>query len=39
MSPRREIPENFTEMNPSNTGHGKQNPSMNFKKKPESEEG
>ncbi len=25
-------------MNPSNTGHGRQNPSINFKNKPESEE-
>jgi hypothetical protein len=25
-------------MNPSNTGHGRQNPSVNFKKKPDSEE-
>jgi hypothetical protein len=39
MSPRRGRPEDFAEMNPSNTGHGRQNPSMNSKKKPESEEG
>jgi hypothetical protein len=38
MSPRRGRPEDFIKMNPSNTGHGRQNPSMNFKKKPESEE-
>jgi hypothetical protein len=38
MSPRRGRPEDFTEMNPSNTGHGRQNPSVNFKKKAESEE-
>ncbi len=38
MSPRRGGPEDFTEMNPSNTGHGRQNPSINSKKKPESEE-
>ncbi len=25
-------------MNPSNAGHGRQNPSVNFKKKPDSEE-
>ncbi len=25
-------------MNPSNTGHGRQNPSVNYKKKPNSEE-
>jgi hypothetical protein len=25
-------------MNPSNTGHGRQNPSVDFKKKPNSEE-
>jgi hypothetical protein len=24
-------------MNPSNTGHGRRNPSVNFKKKPDSE--
>ena len=38
MSPRRGGPEDFTGMNPSNTGHGRQNPSKNCKKKPESEE-
>ncbi len=37
-SPKRGRPEDFTEMNPSNTGHGRQNPSVNFKKKPDSEE-
>jgi hypothetical protein len=37
-SPRRGRPEDFTEMNPSNTGHGRQNPSVNSKKKPNSEE-
>jgi hypothetical protein len=31
-SPRREEPEEFTGMNPSNTGHGRQNPSVNSKK-------
>ncbi len=30
---RRERPENFTEKNPSNTGHVRQNPSVNSKKK------
>jgi hypothetical protein len=25
-------------MNPGNTGHGRQNPSVNFKKKPDSED-
>jgi hypothetical protein len=30
-SPRRGRPEDFTEMNPSNTGHGRQNPSVNCK--------
>ncbi len=34
---RRGRPEEFTEMNPRNTGHGRQNPSVNFKKKPDSE--
>jgi hypothetical protein len=38
LSPRRGRPEDFTEMNPSNTGHGRQNPSVNSKKKPYSEE-
>jgi hypothetical protein len=38
ISPRRGRPEDFTEMNPSNTGHGRQNPSVNSKKKPDSEE-
>ncbi len=38
IRPRRERPEDFTEMNPSNTGHGRQNPSVNSKKKPDSEE-
>jgi hypothetical protein len=38
MSPRRGTPEDFAEINPSNTGHGRQNPSTNFKQKPESEE-
>ncbi len=38
MSPRRGRPEEFTEMNISNTGHGRQNPSVNSKKKPDSEE-
>ncbi len=37
-SPRRGRPEDFTEMNPSDTGHGRQNPSVNSKKKPDSEE-
>jgi hypothetical protein len=32
ISPRRGLPEDFTEMNPSNTGHGRQNPSVNSKK-------
>jgi hypothetical protein len=31
-SSRRRRPEEFTEMNPSNTGHGRQNPSVNSKK-------
>ncbi len=31
-SPRRGRSEDFTEMNPSNTGHGRQNPSVNSKK-------
>jgi hypothetical protein len=40
MSPRRGRPINFTEMNTSNTGHGngRQNHSINFKKKSDSEE-
>ena len=38
ISPRRGRPEDFTEMNPSNTGHGRQNPSVNSKEKPDSEE-
>ncbi len=38
ISPRRGGPEDFAEMNPSNTGHGRQNPSVNFNKKPDSEE-
>jgi hypothetical protein len=38
ISPRRGRPEDFTEMNPSITGHGGQNPSVNSKKKPDSEE-
>jgi hypothetical protein len=38
ISPRRGRPEDFTEMNPSNTGHGRQNPSVISKKKPDSEE-
>jgi hypothetical protein len=37
-SPRRRRPEWFTEMNPSNTGDGTQNPSVNSKKKPDSED-
>jgi hypothetical protein len=37
-SPRRGRPEKFTEMNPSNTGHGRQNLSVNSKKKPASED-
>ncbi len=37
-SPKRGRPEDFTEMNLSNTGHGRQNPSVNSKKKPDSEE-
>ncbi len=37
-SPRRGRTEDFTEMNPSNTGHGRQNPSVNSKKKPDSED-
>ncbi len=36
-SPRLGRPEDFTEMNPSNTGHGRQNPSVNSKKKSDSE--
>jgi hypothetical protein len=35
---RRGTPEEFTEMNPSNTGHGRQNPSVNSKKKPDSKD-
>ncbi len=31
-SPRRGRPEEFIEMIPSNTGHGRQNPSVNYKK-------
>ena len=31
-SPRRGRPKDFTEMNPSNTGHGTQNPSVNSKR-------
>jgi hypothetical protein len=38
MCPRRGRPEDFTEMNQSNTGHIRQNPSVNSKKKPDSEE-
>jgi hypothetical protein len=38
MSPRKGRPEDFTELNPSNTGHIRQNPSINSKKNPESEE-
>ncbi len=38
ISPGRGRPVDFTEMNPSNTGHGRQNPRVNFKKKPDSEE-
>ncbi len=38
MNPRRGRAEDFTEMNSSNTGHGRQNPSVNSKKKPDSEE-
>jgi hypothetical protein len=38
ISSRRGRPEDFTEMNPSNTGHGRRNPSVNSKKKPDSEE-
>ncbi len=38
ISPRRGRPEDFTEMNPSNAGHGKQNLSVNYKKNPDSEE-
>jgi hypothetical protein len=37
-SPRRGRQEEFTEMNPSNTGHGRQTPSVNSNKKPDSEE-
>ncbi len=37
-SPRRGRPEEFIEMNPSNTGHGRQNPSVSSKKKPDSED-
>jgi hypothetical protein len=35
---RRGKPEEFIERNPSNTGHGRQNPSVNSKKKPDSED-
>ncbi len=38
LSLRGGRPEDFTEMNPSNSGHGKQNPSVNSKKKPDLEE-
>ncbi len=38
ISPRRGRPEDFTEMNPSNTGHSRQNLSVNSNKKPDSEE-
>jgi hypothetical protein len=38
ISPRRGRPDDFTELNPSNTGHGRQNPSVNSKRKPDSEE-
>jgi hypothetical protein len=31
-TPRRGRPEEFTEINPSNTGHGRQNTSVNSKK-------
>jgi hypothetical protein len=34
-STRRGRPEEFTEMNPRKTGHGRQNPSVNSKKKPD----
>jgi hypothetical protein len=37
ISPRRGRPKEFTEMNPSNTGHCRQNPSVNSKKKPDSD--
>jgi hypothetical protein len=37
-SPKRGRQEEFTEMNPSNTGHGRQTHSVNSKKKPDSEE-
>jgi hypothetical protein len=37
-SPKRGRPEEITEMNPSNTGHGRQNPSVNSKKKSDSED-
>jgi hypothetical protein len=37
-SPRRGRPQDFTEMNARNTGHGRQNPSVKSKKKPDSEE-
>jgi hypothetical protein len=33
ISPRRGRPADFTEMNSSITGHGRQNPSVNSKKK------
>jgi hypothetical protein len=38
IGPRRGRPEDYTEMNPSNTGHGRQNPGVNSKKEPDSEE-
>ncbi len=37
-SPRRGRPEDFTEVNPSNTGHGRKNPSVYSKKKLDSED-
>jgi hypothetical protein len=37
-SHRRGRPEDFTEMNPSNTDHGRKNHSVNSKKKPDSED-
>ena len=33
ISPRRGRPEDFTDMNPSNTGHSRQNPSVNSNKR------
>jgi hypothetical protein len=36
--PRRQKPKEFTEINPSNTGHGRQDPSVNSKKKIDSED-